>query len=317
MAGINSGLLTNATPLTTSQEAELEARAIADGQAYAYLNADKQICFILHESPEVIRKIAWHNTYELSADNNNTLTKKVYKKHGLSEFYLTDVLLKPSSEDAWLPQEYQRVDYLENSGTQFINLGIKPDNNTSIDIKYESIQAKGQSQYIIGARLEKYSTINYALNGSASTNFWSARFTNTDVLETAMTRNSNIINSKITLNNGAGEWRVTDLSSGVVETKILQDIEVSSTADLHIFAFNKDNIHVGLRIYSCKIYRGDEIVADLIPCYRKIDGIAGMFDAVTKHFYVNDGSGEFICLYADTDVASVLDEGLLNEFILE
>lgn len=32
MAGIHSGLLANATPLSASQEAELEARAIADGQ---------------------------------------------------------------------------------------------------------------------------------------------------------------------------------------------------------------------------------------------------------------------------------------------
>lgn len=80
MAGINSGLLANATPLSASQEAELEARAIADGHAYTYLNADSQICFILHKDPELIKKLAWHHAYEISNSADGTLTKKVYKK---------------------------------------------------------------------------------------------------------------------------------------------------------------------------------------------------------------------------------------------
>lgn len=295
MIGINSGLLVNATPLSASQEAELEMRSLAEGNtAYAYLNADNQICFILHKNPELIKKLAWHYAYEISSSTDGTLTKKVYKKNGLDTFNLTDVLLKPSYEESWLPQEYQRVDYLENNGTQFINLGIKPDNSTSVAITYQVLPTSiGHSQYILGARYSKTSIIDYGLNGSSSNDVWNARFTNNVIQQSALTRDSHIIHSSIILNNGTGEWQLTDLACDVQEVTPLRNIEVASVADLYLFAFNEANIHHGLRVYGCKIYRSNQLIADLIPCYHKNDNIAGMFDAVNKHFYTNNGTGTF------------------------
>ena len=36
------------------------------------------------------------------------------------------------------------------------------------------------------------------------------------------------------------------------------------------------------------------MVRDLIPCYRKVDNVAGMYDLVNDVFYTNEGTGEFI-----------------------
>ncbi len=292
MSGINTGLLYQAQPLSAAEFDTLERRVIEDKEAFICLDEKSKISFVGPFNPEVIKELAWHNAYEVLMDNN-TFTKKVYEKTGSTTFALTNILFKPSIDVSWLPQDYQRVNYLENSGTQFINLGIKPDNNTSVDLKYESLQTQGNSQYIFGARLNSNATINYALNGSSSNNFWSARFTNTNALNSTLTRDTHIISSKITLNNWSGEWRLTDLNTGTVETKTLQNITVSGDADLYMFAFNTTNIHAKLRIYSCKIYKGANLITDLIPCYRKADGTAGMFDAVTGHFYTNNGSGKF------------------------
>ena len=193
-----------------------------------------------------------------------------------------------------MPQEYQRVNYLENNGTQFINLGIKPDNSTSVAITYQVLPSSiGMSQYIIGARDPKTNVIDYGLNGSSSNDVWNARFTNDVIQRSALTRDSHIINSSITLNNGTGEWQLTDLTCDVRENIRLQNIEVASAADLYLFAFKPSNVHSGLRVYSCKIYRNNQLIADLVPFYRKIDNIAVMFDAVNKHFYTNSGTGEF------------------------
>jgi hypothetical protein len=50
---------------------------------------------------------------------------------------------------------------------------------------------------------------------------------------------------------------------------------------------------VGL-IYNAKIYNGDVPVAELIPCYRKSDLVAGLYDRVNDVFYTNAGTGAFI-----------------------
>lgn len=48
------------------------------------------------------------------------------------------------------------------------------------------------------------------------------------------------------------------------------------------------------KISSVQIEQGGVLVRDLIPCYRKSDNVAGMYDIVEGKFYTNAGTGEFI-----------------------
>lgn len=43
-----------------------------------------------------------------------------------------------------------------------------------------------------------------------------------------------------------------------------------------------------------KILDGTTAVREFIPCYRKADGVIGMWDRVTKAFFVNGGTGTFV-----------------------
>ena len=49
-----------------------------------------------------------------------------------------------------------------------------------------------------------------------------------------------------------------------------------------------------MRLYSCKIYNNEKIIRNFIPCYRKTDGVVGVYDLVEKKFYTNLGTGTFI-----------------------
>ena len=64
-----------------------------------------------------------------------------------------------------------------------------------------------------------------------------------------------------------------------------------------IFAFNLENYlsnRTGQgKITKAEITDGDQIIREFIPCYRIEDGVAGMFDVVTETFYTNAGTGEF------------------------
>ena len=48
-----------------------------------------------------------------------------------------------------------------------------------------------------------------------------------------------------------------------------------------------------VRIYYFKIYDNNNLVRDYVPCYRKDDGVIGLFDLQNLTFYENQGSGIF------------------------
>ena len=60
---------------------------------------------------------------------------------------------------------------------------------------------------------------------------------------------------------------------------------------------NDSSIHTFNRyytkIYSFKIYEGNNIVKDFVPCYRRADNVVGLYDQISKQFYENAGTGVF------------------------
>ena len=48
------------------------------------------------------------------------------------------------------------------------------------------------------------------------------------------------------------------------------------------------------KIYYFKIYdNNNNLICDLVPCYRKSDGVIGMYDLVSDVFRTNLGTGTF------------------------
>ena len=48
------------------------------------------------------------------------------------------------------------------------------------------------------------------------------------------------------------------------------------------------------RIYSCKLYNNNTLIRNMVPCYRILDNVIGMYDIENDVFYTNQGSGNFI-----------------------
>ena len=65
-----------------------------------------------------------------------------------------------------------------------------------------------------------------------------------------------------------------------------------------MFDINKNGFPSGYkakaRIYSLTMKKNETIIRDFIPCYRKSDGLVGLWDKVTNKFYTNDGAGLFL-----------------------
>ena len=50
---------------------------------------------------------------------------------------------------------------------------------------------------------------------------------------------------------------------------------------------------VGMRVFGWKIWDGQTLVRDFVPCYRAFDFAGGLLDRVSGRFFANAGSGAF------------------------
>ena len=67
---------------------------------------------------------------------------------------------------------------------------------------------------------------------------------------------------------------------------------------LNIYLFKGKNDYGGdvtglQKIKYCKIWEEDNLIRNLVPCYRKSDNKLGLYDIVNGKFYTNQGTGEF------------------------
>ena len=209
---------------------------------------------------------------------------------------IIDMNIKGNSIQRLLPEEYQEVEYLENSGIQRIDTGLVPTSSTSIDITYQSMAVVGKSQYILGSRENASTVVAYALNGSSTNNYWDVRFNGVATSILAVNRSTDKYRSIVELNEGNGSWTLTNLTTNETNEMTLSGAVVNATANLYLFAYNQidANTHTNLRIFACKIYENRVLIRNYIPCYRKSDKVAGLYDLVANVFYTNSGTGTFV-----------------------
>lgn len=181
---------------------------------------------------------------------------------------------------------YQEVEYIESTGTQYIDTGIKTSNSLSFEIRTN--YANGT---LLGAQDNSNAEKCIAIAGSSNSEY--VRFLSDSAgqflgipVNTYGFYDLTIKAGKATLtyNN-----KPTDIS---LTTK-------NNTIDLpiYIFARNVDGAASGYsprKLFYFKVYDNGTLVRDFIPVYRKSDGAIGLYDLVGKSFYANAGTGTFL-----------------------
>ena len=209
------------------------------------------------------------------------------------EFY-SNVGFGKFGYDYELPEEYQEIEYLETSGSQYINTGHAFTGKTTFDLDIMETQ-HGNSEWcmFIGVRdggwtkqlLMSCNTTgliggDYGATGSAFQGSESNIKNNLAYIKTKIERS----NYEVYINNT------------LYATTPYQ--EFTSGLNGYLFGFNVDgNAHMReahFRIYACKIYEDGVIVRNFVPCYNKENNIAGFYDMVNDVFYPNSGTGAFI-----------------------
>ena len=201
---------------------------------------------------------------------------------------LKDYKIYGNSVQGKLPDTYQQVEYIESTGTQYIDTGINVNTTTS---RYET---KINPNLVSDTR-GIFGTRNHISSNLSSMNVF-------------------IINGVFRLDwlTGAGNYNVNNISSNTEYTISItrglatinnvdytseETTSVNSPYTFYIGNFNNagsaySNGFSG-KIYYSKLYNNNILVFDGIPCYRKSDNEIGMYDLVTNTFFTNAGTGTF------------------------
>lgn len=193
-----------------------------------------------------------------------------------------------------LPTEYQEVEYIESSGTQYINTGVIPTVDTGVKVRghFTSVQQDkdniilGASDQTAFANGKPYSVDPYP----DRVLFPFGGFANdaTDTITISQIKNKQY------------EYTLNYKNSGIatVETQQLTLPTRSSMTSKAIFLFclngnGTAGYYSSFALEYLQITQGESVIHDYAPCYRKADNVAGLYDIVTGTFLANAGSGTF------------------------
>ena len=178
---------------------------------------------------------------------------------------------------------YQKVEYIESSGTQYIDTLFKPNQNIKIelDFNYTINQDKRLFGTRVGYRNSQFEFVTFAEN----TNF-QVRFGNENY------EVSRFSTGRHTLSLDKNIYKLDNNSTTISNSQIF-----NVTYNLCLFAYNNAGDVQALstyEMYSCKLYDNGDLIRNFIPCYRITDNVIGLYDIINKQFYTNQGSGTFL-----------------------
>lgn len=173
---------------------------------------------------------------------------------------------------------YYELEYIETSGTQYINTNYVPFNYANFDVEFDVQAMNNQSGSALYRLNSDYYFSNY--RGRLTLGFAGVRIAD----EYTLSQDRSIYS--ISRSNGVITY--TDSAMSVSKTT-----NNSSTTSDHIVLFKSENTYGYWRIYRITFTASQTTLVNLIPAKRKSDEMLGLYDTVTGIFFTNAGSGSF------------------------
>ena len=188
------------------------------------------------------------------------------------------------------PEAYQRLEYIEATGTQFINTRVIGKSGITTNMKMQWTEYSGDAG-LLTARKSNTRFYGAYQNPSGT---WSAGYN--ALLTTNKTFSTGVdYTLKTILEKGKQEFYVNDelVYQGTSTEEINTELPLLLFT-LHINGTPTTTYNAKARVYWLTIYDNGKLIRDYKPCLRKSDGAVGLLDIVSGVFYGNAGSGTFI-----------------------
>lgn len=215
---------------------------------------------------------------------------KWYLRKKSGEF-LTNAQGQVLYENISLPTGYQEVDYIQATGTQYIDTGyVLKSNKVKVELSaaWTGTNTGTFATYVgfmPSATTPRFGLHNYSgkiMHGMNAT-----------ISIDAVPVDKNI---HFYIIEGNGSTQSLTIDNVTYTSATAYDIS-SNTLSLTLFARRASSSAIGnqmhAKIYRCKIWVDGKVVRNMIPCYRTSDNVIGMYDVVNGVFYTNKGTGTF------------------------
>lgn len=184
-----------------------------------------------------------------------------------------------------LPDGYTQVEFIQSTGTQYINTGFAPNNNTRVVMDVQPLSGSSPEDstvaMLFGARTAATSN-NYAFAicyGKMRTDYNNAY---------SLEFSANPLNRAIVDKN-------KETTTVNKETLSYANVTFQASVNLTLFALNHNGTvkwKASVKLYSCMIYDNGILIRNYIPCINP-SGTAGLYDLVNSEFCANAGEGTF------------------------
>ena len=216
----------------------------------------------------------------------------------LTEYTTIGISLpQPIGKNYGLPEGYTQLDSISSTGTQYINTGIKPNQDTRVVMTVSGYSLSNTDQGAFGARTSQTANDKFSFVVSSSTKVSGRVSSSVKAYRSEYGGQNTDFEQSV---NITGQLKIDKQG----RTTILNELYIATSDEatfecpynLYLFAINTADTasaKASTTMYSCKIYDGDgELVRDYIPCTNP-DNAVGLYDLVGAQFYGNAGTGAF------------------------
>lgn len=186
--------------------------------------------------------------------------------------------------------EYTKLEYIQGTGVQYLDTGITPKATQRIEIEVQ-LDAVTAYERLFGVTDNGAVTRGNVFGSYGSDNFFVVKFAGDFEYDEVPVKIPMVINTKykVDVNYATKEVKLDDVSLGHVT-----EAPVSDTRTIQVFSgADSDVAPAKMKLYSFKIYEGDELVLDLIPVKRNSDNVVCAYDTVSEEYFTNEGTGVF------------------------
>lgn len=192
-----------------------------------------------------------------------------------------------------LPDGYTQLEYIQSSGSQYINTGFKPNQDTKISITVD-FPLSGTSWLYGGRTSAGSNSLGFLCEGGSGYRFDYASSINALTVKPT---------GKFTIDSDKNKCYING-------ELVLTATYTTFTSPVNMYIFNNNNngsLSGGssAKLYNCSIYNNGVLIRNFIPC-KNASGTVGLYDSVNNQFYQNAGSGTFI---AGPEIPSTEDKG--------
>ena len=189
---------------------------------------------------------------------------------------------------------YTELEYIQGTGVQYLDTGITPKATQRIEIEVQ-LDAVTAWERLFGVTnngaVTRANVFANDPDNQGKMDFFVVKFRNVYEEDDVPVKIPMVINTKykVDVNYATKEVKLDDVSLGHVT-----EAPVSDTRTIQVFSGADSDVDPAkMKLYSFKIYEGDELVLDLIPVKRNSDNVVCAYDTVSETYFTNEGTGVF------------------------